>query len=156
MRTSERRLVAAWWALRIVLGGGVFIAGLDKFFNVITTWSMYLSPLAERLLPVDGKAFLRAAGVLEMALGLGVLARFTRFTSYLLAAWLFAIAVNLALTGNFWDLCLRDLEIATSAFVLARLTEWRRAALDGAFESGERGDHEAARRLAGEHPARPA
>ena len=29
------RLTAAWWALRIGLGGAAFLAGLDKFFNVL-------------------------------------------------------------------------------------------------------------------------
>jgi hypothetical protein len=29
---------------------GPFLAGLDKFFNVLTDWGVYLSPLAERYL----------------------------------------------------------------------------------------------------------
>jgi len=42
-----------------------------------------------------------------------------------MAAWLLAIALNLATTGRSWDLAVRDVEIALSAFTLARLTEWR-------------------------------
>jgi hypothetical protein len=33
-----KRLESAWWALRIGLGVGPFLAGLDKFFNVLTDW----------------------------------------------------------------------------------------------------------------------
>lgn len=128
MRAIEDRLGTAWWALRIGLGLGAFIAGLDKFFNLLTTWSMYLSPLAERLLPVSGAAFMRAVGVVEMAVGLAILTRWTRHGAYVMAAWLLAIAVNLAAAGSFWDLALRDLEVALSAFALGRLTEWRAAA----------------------------
>jgi len=128
MRAAETRLAAAWWVLRIVLGTGLFLAGLDKFFNVLATWSMYLSPLVERLLPVGGPVLLRAVGILEMALGIGILTRWTRAASYIMAVWLLAIVVNLAVTGNFWDLVLRDIEIATSAFVLGRLTAWRQEA----------------------------
>jgi len=128
MRATENRLAAAWWVLRIVLGTGLFLAGLDKFFDVLANWSMYLSPLAGRLLPLAEPVLLRVVGILEMVLGLGILTHWTRTASYLMAAWLLAIAINLAITGNFWDLVLRDVEIATSAFVLGRLTAWRREA----------------------------
>jgi uncharacterized membrane protein YphA (DoxX/SURF4 family) len=61
-----------WWALRIGLGAAAFLAGLDKFFNLLTNWTMYLSPLAERLLPLSGPVFMRAAGVIEMVVGLSM------------------------------------------------------------------------------------
>ncbi len=125
MSDAERRLEGVWWMLRIGLGAGAFLAGLDKFFDLLTTWSMYLSPVAERLLPMPGAVFLRAVGVVEMAVGLAILTRLTRLGAYVMAAWLLAIAVNLAATGNFWDLAFRDVEIALSAYALARLTEWR-------------------------------
>ena len=127
MRSAEERLATAWWALRVGLGVGVFVAGLDKYFNLLATWSMYLSPIAERLLPVSEGLFMRCVGCVEMVVGIGVLTRWTRQSAYLLAAWLLAIAVNLAVSGNFWDLAIRDVEIAISAFALARLTEWRAA-----------------------------
>lgn len=123
----DDRLGTAWWALRIGLGAGAFLAGLDKFFNLLTTWSMYLSPVAERLLPVSGAAFMRAVGVVEMAVGIAILTRWTRVGAYVMSAWLLAIAVNLATAGSFWDLALRDVEVALSAFALGRLTEWRTA-----------------------------
>src|SRR5262245_3113521 len=44
----NEKLNSVWWALRVGLGLGPFLAGLDKFFNVLTDWSMYLSPLMER------------------------------------------------------------------------------------------------------------
>ncbi len=125
MSDAERRLGTAWWGLRVGLGAGVFVAGLDKFFNLLTTWSMYLSPFAERLLPVSGAVFMRAVGVGEMLIGLAILTRWTRAGAWAMAAWLAAIAVNLALAGTFWDLAVRDLEVAIAAFALARLTEWR-------------------------------
>jgi hypothetical protein len=77
---------------------------------------------------VSGAAFMRAVGVVEMAVGLAILTRWTRHGAYVMAAWLLAIAVNLAAAGSFWDLALRDLEVALSAFALGRLTEWRAAA----------------------------
>jgi hypothetical protein len=121
------RLAPAYWALRIGLGLGAFLAGLDKFFGVLADWGMYLSPLAERMLPVTGATFMRVVGVVEMAVGLSLLAGFTRTGGYVTMAWLLAIAVNLLTTGMFYDLAVRDVEIALAAFTLARLTEVRMA-----------------------------
>jgi hypothetical protein len=40
----DARLNQAWWALRIGLGVGPFLAGLDKYFNLLTNWTQYISP----------------------------------------------------------------------------------------------------------------
>ena len=44
------------------------------------------------------------------------------------AAWLLLIAVNLVLTGRFFDVAVRDVAMAIAAFALARLTEAHAAA----------------------------
>jgi hypothetical protein len=131
MTAAEETLSGAWWLLRVGLGAGLFLAGLDKFFDVLATWSMYLSPVAERLLPMSGDAFMRAVGIVEMAIGVAILTRWTRLGAYVMAAWLVGVAVNLALAAHFWDLVVRDLEVSLSAFTLARLTEWRAAVIPG-------------------------
>ncbi len=123
--TFDTRLNSAWWALRIGLGLGAFLAGLDKFFNLLTDWTMYLSPLATQVVPVSASTFMHVVGVVEMVVGLGVLTRWTRLGGYVMSGWLVAIAVNLLTTGMFFDLAVRDIEIAIGAFVLARLSEVR-------------------------------
>lgn len=133
MNTKERGLNSAWWALRIGLGVGPFLAGLDKFFNILTDWGMYLSPAVEGLLPISGTAFMQTVGVIEMVVGLAILTRWTRLGSYVAAGWLVAIAANLVTTGMFFDLAVRDVEIAIAAYTLARLTEARQPA--GATQS---------------------
>lgn len=121
----SRGLNSAWWALRIGLGLGPFLAGLDKFFNILTDWGMYLSPLAEKLLPMSAPIFMRTVGVVEMAVGLAILAGWTRIGAYVAMAWLLGIALNLLTTGMFYDLAVRDVEIAIGAYALARLSEAR-------------------------------
>ena len=125
MNATNKHLDSAWWALRIGLGVGPFLAGLDKFFNLLTNWEMYLSPLAQKLLPFSATSFMHVVGVIEMIVGLAILTRWTRLGSYVAAVWLVAIAINLVTTGMFFDLAVRDLEIAIGAFTLARLTEAR-------------------------------
>ncbi len=127
---------SAWWALRVGLGLGPFLAGLDKFFNVLTDWGMYLSPVAEKYLPVSGPVFMRTVGVVEMAVGLAILAGWTRIGGYVAAAWLAGIAVNLVSTGMFYDLAVRDVEIAIAAYTLARLSEARQEAAAPAVSPG--------------------
>ena len=123
----SKNLDTAWWTLRIALAVGPFFAGLDKFFNLLTDWTMYLSPLAQNFLPVSPPTFMRVVGVIEIAAGILVMTRYTRVAAYIVSAWLIGIAINLASTGMFFDLAVRDVEIAVAAFVLARLTAEREA-----------------------------
>jgi hypothetical protein len=60
-----------------------------------------------------------------MIAGAVVLAGFTRLGGYVIAGWLIAIAASLVTTGMFYDLAVRDVEIAIAAFTLARLSEVR-------------------------------
>jgi uncharacterized membrane protein YphA (DoxX/SURF4 family) len=124
----DKRLDSAWWALRLGLGLGPFLAGLDKFFNILANWEMYLSPLAPKVVPVSAATFMHVVGVVEMIVGLAILTRWTRLGAYVAMLWLIAIAINLVTTGMFFDLAVRDLEIAIGAYTLARLTEVREAA----------------------------
>lgn len=124
---SDDKLASVWWTLRIGLGLGAFLAGLDKFFNLLTDWTMYLSPLATKFIPVSAPVFMRTVGVVEMIVGIALLAGYTRLFGYIMMAWLLGIACNLLTTGMFFDLTVRDVEISLAAFTLARVTEVRLA-----------------------------
>jgi hypothetical protein len=117
------RLTTPWWALRIGIGAAAFLAGLDKFFNLLADWPAYLSPLAAAVLPVSASSFMHIIGVVEMAVGGAILAGFTEIGGYVAAVWLLGIAVNLVTTGRYFDIAVRDVAMAISAFTLGRLTE---------------------------------
>jgi hypothetical protein len=121
-----KRVEPAWWALRIGLGLAAFLAGADKFFNLLTNWEQYLPSAVAQMLPVSALTFMHAVGVIEMAVGLAVLTAWTRLGSYVAMLWLLAIAGNLVLAG-YYDVAVRDVEMAIAAFTLARLTEARGA-----------------------------
>lgn len=125
---SHRSLDSAWWALKIGLGLVAFLAGLDKFFNILTDWSLYVSPLAEGLLPISVGAFLGIVGIIEMLVGLAILTSWTRLGAYIAMVWLVGLSLNLVLTGRFLDVAVRDLALAIAAYTLARLTEARQPA----------------------------
>jgi hypothetical protein len=125
MAALDKHLNAGWWALRIGLGVGPIITGLDKYFNKLADWGMYLSPLATKILPVTAPTFMHVVGVVEIAAGVVVLSRWTKLGSYIVMLWLVGIALNLVTTGMFYDLAMRDVEIALGAFALSQLSAMR-------------------------------
>jgi uncharacterized membrane protein YphA (DoxX/SURF4 family) len=125
MTDFNGRLNSGWWALRIGLGVGPIITGIDKFFNKLTDWGMYLSPIASKIVPVSATTFMHVIGVVEIIAGLIVLSRWTKLGSYVVMLWLLGIAVNLLTTGMFYDLAMRDVEIAIGAFALSQLSAVR-------------------------------
>lgn len=133
---NKSRLNVAWWTLRVGLGAGPFLAGLDKFFNRLTTWDMYLNPAIPGLFHVSPATFMHLVGVVEMVAGILVFTRFTRYAAYIVMAWLLAISASLVAQGLFLDIAVRDVELALGAFVLAKLTEIREAAAEGAASAG--------------------
>jgi uncharacterized membrane protein YphA (DoxX/SURF4 family) len=127
MTTTENGLDLARRLLRIGFGLMAFLAGLDKFFNLLTRWDMYLAPWMANLLPVSSATFFGVIGVIEMVAGLLVLTRWPRLGAYIVSAWLLAIALQLVSTGGFFDIAVRDIVLSLGAFTLAKLTEWRAA-----------------------------
>jgi hypothetical protein len=125
MEDFNKRLNVVWWALKIGLGVGPIITGIDKYFNKLTDWGMYLSPLATKVVPIGTPAMMRIIGIVEILAGLIVLSRWTKLGSYIVMLWLLGIAVNLLTTGMFYDLAMRDAEIALAAFALSQLSAIR-------------------------------
>jgi uncharacterized membrane protein YphA (DoxX/SURF4 family) len=129
----------SWWSLRIALGATAFLAGLDKFFNLLANWPAYLSP-AFAALPISATSLMHVVGVIEMAVGVVILIGHTRLGGYVLSMWLIGLALNLATTGRYFDVAVRDAVMAVAAFTLAQLSE---AEADARVSAK---DHERARR----------
>jgi hypothetical protein len=125
MTGFDNRLNACWWALKIGLGVEPIVTGVDKYFNKLADWRMYLSPFATEIVPVSPTTFMHVIGLVEIVAGLIVLSHLTKIGSYIVMFWLLGIAVNLLTTGMFYDLAMRDLEIAIGAFALSQLTAVR-------------------------------
>lgn len=120
----NRRVVHITLALRIAIGLMATLAGLDKFFNLLADWEAYIAPLAIRLSPLSPTLLMSAVGLVEMAVGLTILTFSPRAGGYVACAWLCLVAVNLVLGGHF-DVAVRDLVLAVSAFALATLSALR-------------------------------
>lgn len=114
--------------LRLTLGMTAFLAGADKFTNLLTDWEQYLAPLAARNIPLSSRDFMRLAGVIEMAVGALILSGRTRLGGYVAGVWLLAISANLFATGEYFDVAVRDVNMAVAAFAMAGLSRARRSA----------------------------
>jgi hypothetical protein len=96
------------------------IAGLDKFFHLLTNWDQYLAPAIGGLSPIGAHGFMLAVGVVEIAAGV-LTALKPKIGGYVVAAWLLGIIVNLLLIPNYFDIALRDFGLLLGALALARL-----------------------------------
>lgn len=108
--------------LKYTFGLVPIVAGLDKFTNILTDWSHYVSSDLAGLLPFDPSTFMMIVGVVEIVAGILVLTR-TKVGAYIVSAWLVGIALSLILTWTYVDVGVRDLVMAIGAFSLAKLSE---------------------------------
>lgn len=125
---QDSKISSAFWLLRIGLGTTAFLAGADKFTNLLTNWEKYIAPDASEKLPLSNKNFMRVVGAIEMLVGIGILSPRTRLSSFAASAWLMAIATNLALNKDY-DVAVRDVNMALGAFALGQLSAAREQAV---------------------------
>lgn len=108
--------------MKLTFGLVPIAAGADKFLNLLTQWDQYVSPGMAGLLPFNASTFMMVVGVIEIVAGILVLTK-TRIGAYIVSAWLLMIASTLVFSCRFLDVAVRDIVMAISAFVLAKLTE---------------------------------
>ena len=111
----------AFHILRFGFTVAPIVAGLDKFFHLLVNWDQYLPGVMNRLVGGHGHAFMNVVGVIEIAAGVGVALK-PRIFSYVVAAWLAGIILNLLMIPGYYDVALRDLGLALAALALGRLS----------------------------------
>lgn len=96
-------------------------AGLDKFFYILTDWSKYFPEYLIDIVPFELSTFVIIVGIIEIVAGIIVFVK-TQLGAYIVSIWLALIALILILSGMHLDVAVRDIVMAISAFVLAKLT----------------------------------
>ena len=119
---SEDRGYQAFRILQVTFVIAPILAGLDKFFNLLTNWSQYISPMALRIINYHDRGFMMIAGVIEIIAGIGVIFK-PQIFAYIVSIWLFGIIINLLMTGQFFDIALRDFGLLLAAISLGRLSK---------------------------------
>jgi hypothetical protein len=111
--------------LKYIYGIVAIIIGLDKFFFCIVDWNIYVSPTIMAYLPFFIAAhILPIVGLIEIVAGSIILYdTWTRFGSYLVAAWIGVVIIDLFTIGGLYDIILRDIAIAVGYITLGMLVE---------------------------------
>jgi uncharacterized membrane protein YphA (DoxX/SURF4 family) len=110
----------AFALLRIAFTVAPIAFGLDKFFNVMVDWPIYLAPWINDIAPGSGQDFMYLVGGVEILAGVLVAIK-PRYGAPVVAAWLAGIIVNLLTVPGFYDVALRDFGLLLGALTLARL-----------------------------------
>lgn len=110
----------AFLLLRLGFAAAPILFGLDKFFNVLVDWTIYLAPWVDDLMPGTAAQFMDVVGVVEIAAGILVALK-PRYGAYVVAAWLAGIMLNLLTLSGYYDIALRDFGLMLGALTLARL-----------------------------------
>ena len=110
--------------LRITYGILPIAAGADKFMHLLVNWDQYLAPAIADILPLTPHTFMLLVGVIEIIAGILVLAK-PKIGSPIVALWLLGIVINLLISGQYFDVAVRDLVMSIGAFCLYTLVRHR-------------------------------
>ena len=114
---AHHALVILWVAFVLA----PLCAGIDKFFDFLTNWDQYLSPIVTHY--VNGNLFMHAVGVIEIVAAV-IVALTPRVGAYIVAIWLLGIIANLISMHAYYDIALRDFGLFLGAIALARLAQY--------------------------------
>jgi uncharacterized membrane protein YphA (DoxX/SURF4 family) len=110
----------AFALMRVAFTVAPIAFGLDKFFNVMVDWPIYLAPWINDIAPGSGQEFMYFVGAIEIVAGVSVALK-PRYGAYVVAAWLAGIVLNLVTHSGYYDIALRDFGLMLAALTLARL-----------------------------------
>ena len=120
-RDTTRPSYQAYRILQLGFTVAPIVAGLDKFFHLLVDWDKYLPGAVNRLVGGHGHTLMLIVGVIEVVAGIGVALK-PRIFSYVVAAWLWGIIVNLLMIPGYFDVALRDFGLSLGALALGRLS----------------------------------
>jgi hypothetical protein len=110
----------AFVMLRIAFAVAPIAFGVDKFFNVLTDWPLYLAGWVDDLMPGSAQDFMYAVGAIEILAGVLVAVR-PRIGAPVVALWLAGIIFTLLTGPGYYDVALRDFGLLLGALTLTRL-----------------------------------
>ena len=119
----NQNIITSQRILKYAFGIALIIIGLDQVFhtNIISGWEQYVSPLALSVLPITAVTLVSVLGIVEIIVGVLFFTRFSKIAAYLAILALIAIIIDL-FDLHLYDIALRDLLLAITAYVFTLLT----------------------------------
>lgn len=106
---------------KILQMGIIFVMlmeGLDKFFNVLTNWSLFVAPLILRFIPFSSENFFHILGGLEILAALMVYV-IPKYGGFFVFCMMVGIACNLILLGQFINVAILDIGFGVCALAMS-------------------------------------
>lgn len=133
MNTLRPNILISWRLLYYTYAFIPIIVGLDKYFDYLANWNIYLNPLIPQYLYITPETFMNFVGIIEIIVGFLVLLK-PRLGGYIVFIWLIAISINLVTMGTHthehsacimmhYDVALRDIAMAIGAYVFVLLSK---------------------------------
>ena len=96
------------------------LVGLDKYFNFLVNWPVYLSPWISKV--IYPPIYMQTIGVIEIIAGIIVAVK-PRYGAYMVAIWLVCKILNLLSIPGYYDIALKDFILFLGALALAFLAK---------------------------------
>jgi hypothetical protein len=96
------------------------LVGLDKYFNYLVNWPIYLTPLISKV--IYPTVYMQTVGVFEIIAGIIVAVK-PRNGAYIVAIWLVCKILNLLSIPGYYDIALRDFGLFLGAMALSFLAK---------------------------------
>ncbi len=133
INNENPNVIRAWYLLYYTYGLLPIITGLDKYFDFLADWYIYLNPAIPKILNKTPESFMYSIGVTEIIMGLLVFIK-PRIGGYIIVIWLLLICINLISMGTHtheeyahvmrhYDIVVRDIVMAVGAYVLVLLSK---------------------------------
>lgn len=133
INSEKSNVIRAWYLLYYTYGLLPIITGIDKYFDFIADWYIYLNPAIPKFLNLTPEVFMYSIGIIEIIMGLVVFIS-PVIGGYLITAWLLIICINLISMGTHsheeyahmmrhYDIVVRDIVMAVGAYVLVLLSK---------------------------------
>lgn len=118
---TTARVESVRMILKLSTGIIALVVGIDKFFNLLTDWDKYLSPVVTDTIPLSAGTIMIILGIIEIIIGLAILTIFPQVGGYALMVWLWLTAIGLII-GGYYEIALMDIGVSMGALSLAMLS----------------------------------
>lgn len=133
MDNQKSNIIKSWYLLYYTYGFLPIITGLDKYFDFLADWYIYVNPNIPLLLNLTPEVFMYITGIAEIIMGLLVFIK-PRLGGSIIVVWLLIICLNLISMGTHsheeyahlmrhYDIVVRDIVMAVGAYVLVLLSK---------------------------------
>jgi hypothetical protein len=117
---KHNNILLAWRLLYFTYGLFPIIVGLDKYFNFLADWSIYINPYIPQFFHITTPTFMHIFAIMQITTGLLIFLR-PIIGGYIITLLLMVITVDLLSTAQY-DTAMRAIAMTIGAYVFVLLS----------------------------------